>query len=155
MTVAAGEDDQALANTTKRLRWATMRVSKNKSDNKRKSILGRLHKTNDDKKRDSAGTESVTTDFTNHDDSRDSTDDGSSEGTSRKINFNIPLAKELLDEHGHPLTRYPRNKIRTAKYTPLSFVPKNLFFQFQNIANVYFLFLIILAVRCSLFRLSR
>ncbi|KAI7855771.1 hypothetical protein BDC45DRAFT_438448 [Circinella umbellata] len=36
------------------------------------------------------------------------------------------------------------NRIRTAKYTPLSFIPKNLFEQFRNVANLYFLFLVIL-----------
>lgn len=150
VTVAAGEDDAALSNTTKRLRWATQRVHKSKSDHKRMSILDRLHKSPAHKKRDSAGTDSVATDLSNHDGSTDASDDGSTgTDTSRKINFNIPLAADLLDENGHPLVRYPRNKIRTAKYTPLSFVPKNLFFQFQNIANVYFLFLIILAVSLS------
>lgn len=33
----------------------------------------------------------------------------------------------------------PKNKIVTAKYTPLSFLPKNLFMQFSRLANVYFL----------------
>ncbi|ANB12537.1 aminophospholipid-translocating P4-type ATPase DNF2 [Sugiyamaella lignohabitans] len=69
---------------------------------------------------------------------------------SRKIYFNMPLPQELLNEEtGLPLVDYPRNKIRTTKYTPLSFVPKNLFFQFQNVANVYFLFIVILGVSIS------
>lgn len=72
-------------------------------------------------------------------------EDGDGAGP-RKIYFNIQLPAGSLDEDGHPIVRFPRNKIRTAKYTALSFVPKNLFYQFQNIANVYFLFLIILAV---------
>ncbi|EEB06682.1 phospholipid-transporting ATPase [Schizosaccharomyces japonicus yFS275] len=42
------------------------------------------------------------------------------------------------------LAKYPRNKIRTTRYTPLSFLPKNLYYQFKNVANIYFLFLIIL-----------
>ena len=67
----------------------------------------------------------------------------------RKIFFNSPLPPEMLDENGHPSMHYERNKIRTAKYTPLSFIPKNLFLQFHNIANIYFLILIILAV-CSI-----
>jgi phospholipid-translocating ATPase len=73
-----------------------------------------------------------------------------SEGASvegpRKIFFNIPLPIEALNEHGKPAARFGRNKIRTAKYTPLSFLPKNLFHQFHNIANIYFFFLIILGV---------
>ena len=65
----------------------------------------------------------------------------------RKVFVNLPLDKELLDEDGAPLQQFSRNKIRTAKYTPLIFVPKNLFLQFHNVANVYFLFVTILAVR--------
>lgn len=71
--------------------------------------------------------------------------DGQPAGT-RTIYFNQPIPQEMRDEEGHLLVSYPRNKIRTAKYTPLSFVPKNLYFQFQNIANVYFLFVLILTV---------
>lgn len=64
----------------------------------------------------------------------------------RTVYFNQPLPPDAVDEQGHPLKHYRRNKVRTAKYTPLSFVPKNLWYQFHNIANVYFLFLIILTV---------
>lgn len=64
----------------------------------------------------------------------------------RKIFFNLPLPPEALDEEGLPIKHYRRNKIRTAKYTPISFVPKNIWYQFHNIANVYFLLLIVLAV---------
>lgn len=31
------------------------------------------------------------------------------------------------------------NRIKTSKYTPISFVPKNLFIQFSKVANLYFL----------------
>lgn len=61
----------------------------------------------------------------------------------------MPLPQTERDEEGQPLAHYARNKIRTAKYTPLSFIPKNLWFQFHNIANVYFLFIIILGVRTT------
>jgi phospholipid-translocating ATPase len=67
----------------------------------------------------------------------------------RKVFFNIPLPAEALNEHGKPAAQFRRNKIRTAKYTPLSFLPKNLFHQFHNIANIYFFFLIILGVSFS------
>jgi len=68
-------------------------------------------------------------------------------GPGRRIFFNIPLPADARDEEGYPTAHYPRNKIRTAKYTPLSFVPKNLFIQFyNNVANIYFLFVIILGV---------
>lgn len=36
---------------------------------------------------------------------------------------------------------YCRNKVRTTKYTFLSFIPKNLFEQLHRFANVYFVFL--------------
>ncbi|XP_043111490.1 probable phospholipid-transporting ATPase VD isoform X2 [Puntigrus tetrazona] len=36
---------------------------------------------------------------------------------------------------------YSRNKVRTTKYTFLSFIPKNLFEQLHRFANVYFVFL--------------
>ena len=65
----------------------------------------------------------------------------------RKIWMNIPLPDEAKTEEGYNKQVFVRNKIRTSKYTPLSFIPKNLWFQFHNIANIYFLFIIILSVR--------
>ncbi|KAG7880820.1 hypothetical protein KL937_001667 [Ogataea polymorpha] len=63
----------------------------------------------------------------------------------RRIFVNLPLPEDMVDPDTQlPKTKYPRNKIRTTKYTPLSFLPKNIFFQFTNIANSYFLFIIIL-----------
>ena len=32
----------------------------------------------------------------------------------------------MIDSQGRPITQYPRNKIRTTKYTPITFLPKNL-----------------------------
>jgi len=64
----------------------------------------------------------------------------------RRIYINEPLPPSELDENGNPLYVYTRNKIRTSKYTPFSFIPKNLWFQFHNIANIYFLFTIVLSV---------
>jgi hypothetical protein len=75
--------------------------------------------------------------------------------TSRKIYVNMPLPYDMLDDDtGLPAAEYPRNKIRTTKYTPLSFIPKNLFYQFQNVANIFFLFIAILGVSSSLSNLS-
>ena len=71
---------------------------------------------------------------------------GDSTSARRTIFFNLPLPEHAKDSDGQPLAHYERNKIRTARYTALSFVPKNLWYQFHNIANVYFLFLIILGV---------
>ena len=64
----------------------------------------------------------------------------------RRIYFNMRLPPEETHEDGTPIHTYPRNKIRTAKYTPLTFIPKNLFLQFHNIANIYFLFIVMLQV---------
>src|SRR5947209_11163772 len=64
----------------------------------------------------------------------------------RTVYVNLPLPPDALDEDGNPVAQYARNKIRTAKYTPLSFLPKNLWLQFHNVANIYFLFVVILAV---------
>jgi phospholipid-translocating ATPase len=64
----------------------------------------------------------------------------------RRIYFNMRLPHEETHDDGTPLHTYPRNKIRTAKYTPLTFIPKNLFLQLHNVANVYFLGIVILQV---------
>uniref|UniRef100_A0A671SAP0 Phospholipid-transporting ATPase n=1 Tax=Sinocyclocheilus anshuiensis TaxID=1608454 RepID=A0A671SAP0_9TELE len=42
--------------------------------------------------------------------------------------------------------KYATNSIKTSKYNPFTFLPLNLFEQFQRIANAYFLFLLILQV---------
>lgn len=142
---------------TKRLRWATQYKKGKSGSKKRGSIMDRLHhrgSQNSEKKRDSGG--SMNTDL-NLDGIQEEPEDEPEEQAEeedrdnqgpRKVFFNLPLPADALDEDGHPNKHYRRNKIRTAKYTPLSFVPKNLWYQFHNIANVYFLFLIILAVRC-------
>ncbi|KAH3682401.1 hypothetical protein WICPIJ_006626 [Wickerhamomyces pijperi] len=62
----------------------------------------------------------------------------------RQVYFNMPLPQEMKDEDGEPTVVYPRNKIRTTKYTAISFIPKNLIFQFKNVANIYFLIMNIL-----------
>lgn len=64
----------------------------------------------------------------------------------RTIYFNMRLPPEETHDDGTPIHHYPRNKIRTAKYTPLTFIPKNLFLQFHNVANIYFTFIVILQV---------
>ena len=153
------EPEEELAPTpTKRLRWATQRLTGKKGNKKRGSILGRLNhrgSQNSEKKRDSGGGDSMGTDLggiqeePNEDEEEKPSDTGDGQGP-RKVYFNIPLPPDAVDEQGHPIAQYRRNKIRTAKYTPISFVPKNIWYQFHNIANVYFLFLIILAVSISL-----
>uniref|UniRef100_A0A1B0D0T9 P-type ATPase N-terminal domain-containing protein n=2 Tax=Phlebotomus papatasi TaxID=29031 RepID=A0A1B0D0T9_PHLPP len=44
----------------------------------------------------------------------------------------------------HPNGRRVGNKIRTTKYTLLSFLPKNLLEQFHRVANLYFIFIVLL-----------
>ena len=151
--VADGADDAEaveigapLANTqTKRSRWATRKLTVKSSGLKRLSLVARkaqLH-TSKEKKRTSGGSETLHQDGTDGD--GDVPDDEEGAGP-RKLYFNLPLPKELQDEEGNPTQQFARNKIRTAKYTPLSFIPKNLWFQFHNIANIFFLFLVILVV---------
>ncbi|KAI9641821.1 phospholipid transporting ATPase [Ciborinia camelliae] len=141
--------------TTRRMRWATQRVSAKNVDKKRMSILGRLHrrKSQSSEKRDSAGASSMGTDLDRiqeeqpNEAAEEQTEEDDNDGQGpRKVFFNLRLPQDAIDESGHPLVHYKRNKIRTAKYTPLSFIPKNIWFQFHNIANVYFLFLIILTI---------
>lgn len=141
---------------TRRMRWATQRVPAKTSDKKRTSIMDRLNprKSQSSEKRHSAGASSMGTDLgrvqeeePNEAAEEEQAEDDNNDGQGpRKVFFNLPLPRDAIDESGHPLVHYKRNKIRTAKYTPLSFIPKNIWFQFHNIANVYFLFLIILTV---------
>ncbi|XP_062516349.1 phospholipid-transporting ATPase ID-like isoform X2 [Corticium candelabrum] len=57
-------------------------------------------------------------------------------GNERVVIANDPSQPEGND--------YAGNRIVTSKYNILTFLPKNLFEQFQRVANVYFLFLLIL-----------
>lgn len=49
-------------------------------------------------------------------------------------------ANTVCEDNRH----YANNKIKTTKYTVLSFLPKNLFEQFHRFANVYFVFIALL-----------
>uniref|UniRef100_A0A3P9PD14 P-type ATPase N-terminal domain-containing protein n=1 Tax=Poecilia reticulata TaxID=8081 RepID=A0A3P9PD14_POERE len=51
------------------------------------------------------------------------------------------LDEMSLEELKQLLKLYQSNKIRTTKYSFLSFLPKNLFEQLHRFANVYFIFL--------------
>jgi phospholipid-translocating ATPase len=64
----------------------------------------------------------------------------------REIFINIPLPTHLLTTKGEPIVRYVRNKVRTSKYTLITFIPKNLFEQFRRVANIFFLAMVILQV---------
>ncbi|KAL1641076.1 phospholipid transporting ATPase [Diplodia intermedia] len=142
-------EDSEVSNPVRRIRWATHRVQGEQGNKKRESVLGRLHKrmgSGGNEKRDEAEghPESKETPGAPSDENA-TVSDASDEGEGgRTVYFNIPLPPEARDEEGHPRVSYVRNKIRTAKYTPLSFIPKNLWLQFHNIANIYFAFIIIL-----------
>ena len=143
MAVESHTENSERTNPVKRIRWATQRVTGKKGVQKRKSIFARhsARRGVDEKKRESSSTETGLVKDESHE--GESTE---SRPVGRTIYFNIPLPDSARDDVGRPLQTFNRNKIRTAKYTPISFVPKNLWFQFHNIANVYFLFIIILCV---------
>ena len=63
----------------------------------------------------------------------------------RYIYVNQDLPESMVEPStNRPILLYARNKIRTSKYTVISFIPKNLMAQFRNAANGYFLFMVIL-----------
>lgn len=136
----------SVSKPVKRQRWATVRKPGQSGSHKRRSILNRVPRVHI-----SSYEEKPTGD--GKDDHGNITDDSpmgqeqdASGSQPRNIFVNLPVPAEELDEQGHRKQIFVRNKIRTSKYTPLSFVPKNLYFQFHNIANIYFLFIIILSV---------
>ncbi|OUM63801.1 hypothetical protein PIROE2DRAFT_43155, partial [Piromyces sp. E2] len=61
---------------------------------------------------------------------------------SRRVYFNISLPSIAVDNYGVPLYQYRNNKLRTSKYTLLSFIPQNLYEQFHRVANLFFLFMV-------------
>ena len=52
------------------------------------------------------------------------------------------VVHQTRNVEGKPI--YINNSITTTKYTPITFLPKNLFEQFRRIANLYFLIMVIL-----------
>lgn len=56
----------------------------------------------------------------------------------RRVFVNLPLPSYEIKSKGGAHT-YVTNRIRTSKYTIITFVPKNLFEQFRRPANLYFL----------------
>lgn len=69
--------------------------------------------------------------------------DGAEDSHYRRIvpNHMVP---PNIPKNQHPNSIYPTNQIRTSKYTILSFLPKNLLEQFHRVANLYFLFIVLL-----------
>ncbi|XP_035032710.1 phospholipid-transporting ATPase VA [Hippoglossus stenolepis] len=66
----------------------------------------------------------------------------SKENKTRTVHTN--LLYDLSKGEENPNRHYANNKIKTTKYTVLSFLPKNLFEQFHRFANVYFVFIALL-----------
>lgn len=62
--------------------------------------------------------------------------------------FRIVVPNHIADEHikskSHPNSSFASNRIKTTKYSVLTFLPKNLFEQFHRFANLYFLFVVAL-----------
>lgn len=144
-------DKKRKIDKTNRARWATRKLTVKSSSLKRLSLIGRQNRksTVSEKKRQSGGSETLQASQDGQqqpDEENDAADDHGHGPGPRQLYFNTPLPKNMLDEDGNPIQQFTRNKIRTAKYTPLSFIPKNLWFQFQNIANIFFLFVVILVV---------
>lgn len=149
MVAKPNGEESHVSNPVKRIRWATQRVTGTNERRIRQSIKDRFqHRKagSTDKKRQSRETPNL---GGIPEESESSEAGESPEHSGRRIYFNIPLPESAKDSEGHPIAQYERNKIRTAKYTPLSFVPKNLWFQFHNVANIYFLFVNLLGVRHS------
>ncbi|KAG0365798.1 hypothetical protein BC939DRAFT_503323 [Gamsiella multidivaricata] len=63
---------------------------------------------------------------------------------SRRVFVNVPPPQQYLNKNGAPKFSYGSNRINTAKYTALTFLPKNLFEQFRRVANMFFLFMAII-----------
>ncbi|KAK9368795.1 hypothetical protein V1509DRAFT_64771 [Lipomyces kononenkoae] len=129
----------------RRLRWASTR-----HPNGRPRPMSRLHRLSLGArlKRHSTASERIAAnDLTSSGENKgDDGDVSPSALPHRRVYVNLPLPPTDLDEHGQPLTQYPRNKTRSSKYTPLTFLPKNLWLQFHNVANIYFLFIVILGI---------
>ncbi|KAK9473226.1 uncharacterized protein V1510DRAFT_393138 [Dipodascopsis tothii] len=135
---ALGATDSELSQKSGRLRWATQRYP-NGRPHRRKRFS-----------RPGSGSARMSGLFSGRASMPPSGDpnDPSTADTDphRRVYVNLSLPETELDDEGKPLARYPRNKTRSAKYTPLSFVPKNLYYQFHNVANIYFLFIVILSI---------
>lgn len=65
------------------------------------------------------------------------------ESKTRLVRSNLLLLPEAEAEKSKR-TSLASNRLKTTKYTALSFLPKNLFEQFHRLANVYFVFIALL-----------
>lgn len=140
-----GEGTRGESNVSKpvkRMRWASQHITGQSALRKRMSVIKRFQKRSASAEEKGHSEEASPS-------ASDQEANAESELQPRTVYVNLPLPEDARDENGHVKKHFGRNKIRTSKYTPLSFIPKNLWFQFHNIANVYFLFILILGVsRC-------
>ncbi|XP_037626977.1 probable phospholipid-transporting ATPase VA isoform X3 [Sebastes umbrosus] len=66
------------------------------------------------------------------------------ETKTRTVQANVLWDQQQSKGEDNPNRLYTDNRIKTTKYTVLSFLPKNLFEQFHRFANVYFVFIALL-----------
>lgn len=69
------------------------------------------------------------------------------EGRTRTVRSNLlrpPGAEDPVAGAAKSARHLADNRLKTTKYTLLSFLPKNLFEQFHRLANVYFVFIALL-----------
>eukprot|EP01125_Pyxidicula_operculata_P011525 TRINITY_DN3773_c0_g2_i1.p1 TRINITY_DN3773_c0_g2~~TRINITY_DN3773_c0_g2_i1.p1 ORF type:complete len:1031 (+),score=208.03 TRINITY_DN3773_c0_g2_i1:106-3198(+) len=66
--------------------------------------------------------------------------------SNRRRSLTEEICVVVNDRVSNRQFHYPSNKIRTTKYTLLTFVPKNLFEQFRRVPNLYFLLMTILTL---------
>ncbi|KAG7797161.1 hypothetical protein KL929_002867 [Ogataea haglerorum] len=131
-----GDLPRSNSTAIKRHRWGTQRRKDGKPLSRNKTFKRSISKKMPGRRMFSGGDSA---------DRDDDNDDGSQDRSSEKRNiyWNLALPDNEKDSDGNP-PEYTRNKIRTTKYTPLSFIPKNLYYQFENVANIYFLAMIIM-----------
>jgi phospholipid-transporting ATPase len=66
---------------------------------------------------------------------------------SNRFNSEVNLSSHkffINDKISYNLTSHKTNKIKTTKYNFITFIPKALFYQFQKLANIYFLIIAII-----------
>ncbi|KAM5207294.1 phospholipid-transporting ATPase VA isoform 1-T1 [Hipposideros larvatus] len=66
------------------------------------------------------------------------------EGRTRTVRSNLQPPPGAEDPAAKGARHLADNRVKTTKYTALSFLPKNLFEQFHRLANVYFVFIALL-----------
>ncbi|SCU87370.1 LAFA_0E06326g1_1 [Lachancea sp. 'fantastica'] len=133
------ENQNGRSEGMKRMRWGTKRNKKGIPSVGRARTLRWARKNFHNPFEDDRKHENDADSSSNSED----TDNTNRASQLRFVYYNMPLPDVYLDEEGNPVANYARNKIRTTKYTALSFFPKNLSLQFRNVANIYFLVVII------------